>query len=408
MTALMAHDTRFILTLNGGSSSLKFGLATATRPHRRLLRGAVSRIGKKDATLTVNEAETKTGSESVAAPDHTHAVAAVFERLGSYVDPARLAVVAHRIVHGGMNHDASTRITPALLDELRRLVILDPDHLPSELAIVDAVTARAPEVPQVACFDTAFHRTMPRVSRLIAIPAQYEALGVRRYGFHGLSFTFLMEELERVAGLRAARGRTILAHLGAGASLAAVLDGRSIDTTMGFTPTSGVVMATRSGDLDPGVVLWLLRNERANADGIDDLVNRRSGLLGVSGSSGDMRELLAREPNDPRAADAVALFCHQVRKAIGALATTINGVDTLVFSGGIGENAAPVRARIANGLEHLGIQIDPTRNDAGAAVVSTDASRCTVRVIATDEESILERDALRVLGDAEPERAGGA
>jgi acetate kinase len=256
---------------------------------------------------------------------------------------------------------------------------------------------RAPALPQVACFDTAFHRTMPRVARLIAVPWRYQEAGVERYGFHGLSCTFLIEELGRVAGQAAARGRVILAHLGAGASLTAVLDGRSVDTTMGYTPTSGILMGTRSGDLDPGVLLHLLRSEGMSVAALGELLDRRSGLLGVSGSSPDMRDLLAREHEDPRAEDAIALFCHQARKAIGALATTLGGLDTLVFSGGIGERAAPVRARIAGSLQHLGIHLDDARNEAGAAVLSTDASPCTVRILPTDEESILVRETLQVL-----------
>jgi acetate kinase len=259
--------------------------------------------------------------------------------------------------------------------------------------------ARGPNVPQVACFDTTFHRTMPRVARLLAIPWQYTTAGLQRYGFHGLSYTFLLEELARVAGHEAARGRVILAHLGAGSSLAAVYDGRCVETTMGFTPTSGIMMATRSGDVDPGVLLWLCRNEHLGVDELDELVNRRSGLLGVSGSTSDMRELLAAEANDSRAADAVALFCHQARKAVGALAATIGGVDTLVFSGGIGDAAPVIRARIAHGLEHLGIAIDEERNELNADIISADSSRCTVHVQATDEESIIAREALVVVDE---------
>ncbi len=272
------------------------------------------------------------------------------------------------------------------------------DHLPAAIALIEALCRRAPHLPQVACFDTAFHRTMPRVARLLAIPYRFQAAGVQRYGFHGLSCAFLIEELERVAGAEAARGRVVLAHLGSGASVTAVLDRHSVDTTMGFTPTSGILMGSRSGDLDPGVLLHLLRSEAMSVDALGDLCNRQSGLLGVSGSSPDMRDLLAREQDDPRAADAVALFCHQARKAIGALATTLGGLETLIFSGGIGERAAPVRARIARGLEHLGVHLDPARNEAGASIVSTDASPCVVRVLPTDEESIIARETLHVLG----------
>jgi acetate kinase len=376
-------EKRFVLTLNGGSSSLKFSVAEVANPPRRVLRDSVSSIGN-DPTA------------------HARAADRALSRLESEGMLPELVAVVHRIVHGGRLGDRSRRITPELLEELRPLASLDPDHLPAELAIIEAIAERVPATPQFACFDTTFHRTMPRVARSLALPRKYEASGLERYGFHGLSYTFLIEELARVAGPDAARGRVILAHLGSGASLAAVLDGRSVDTTMGFTPTSGVMMATRSGDLDPGVIVWMLRNEGLDADAIDDIVNRRSGLLGVSGTSADMRELLKASSSDARAADAVELFCHQVRKAVGALATTIGGVDTLVFAGGIGEKSPAIRARIGQGLEHLGVTIDEHRNAENAPLISTDESRAAVRVMVTDEEAILVREALALLEDDSP------
>jgi len=368
-----------LLTVNAGSSSLKVALFTGDDPPVRLAAAKVERIGGEVA-------------------DHAGALDLALERLaladGSL---AGLAAVGHRIVHGGPSLDRPLLVDDRVLAELRRLQPIDPDHLPAEIALVEAIRARAPALPQVACFDTAFHATLPRVARLLPIPRRFEAAGVRRYGFHGLSYEYLLSELARVAGEPVARGRVVMAHLGAGASLVACQDGRSVETTMGFTPNAGVPMATRTGDLDVGVAVYLLRHERLDADRLDDLLSRRSGLLGVSETTADMRDLLAREAADPRAADAVALFCWQVRKAIGALATTIGGLDTLVFSGGIGENAAPVRARVAAGLEHLGVAVDPARNDAGAPVVSTDASACTVRVIRTDEEAILARHTRRAI-----------
>jgi acetate kinase len=386
-----------ILTMNGGSSSLKFSVASATRPPRRFLRGAVSSIGTDHPAFAIDRGTGKTDPRPVRASDHAQAANGILARLEAEGVLSTVVAIAHRIVHGGRLGDRSRLVTPALLQELRGLQTLDPDHLPGELAIIEAITARAPAVPQVACFDTAFHRTMPRVARLLAIPRRYQDVGLERYGFHGLSYTFLLEELERSAGAEAARGRVILAHLGAGASLAAVLGGRCVETTMGFTPTSGLPMATRSGDLDPGVLLWLLRNELADADALDDLVNRRSGLLGVSGTTSDMRELLAAEGRDSSAAEAVELFCYQVRKAIGALATTIGGLDTLVFSGGIGDRSSAIRARIAAGLGHLGVAIDERRNEDNAAIISAEGSPCVVRAMVTDEESILEREALAVV-----------
>ena len=242
---------------------------------------------------------------------------------------------------------------------------------------------------------------MPRVARLLPIPRRYDAKGVQRYGFHGLSYAYLMQELGRVAGAEAAKGRVILAHLGNGASLAAVLDGRSVDTTMAFTPAAGLVMGTRSGDVDPGLVAFLARSEKMTPAHFDRMVNHESGLLGVSEISSDMRELLARENDDVRAKEAVALFCYQAKKWIGAYAAALGGLDTLIFAGGIGENAPVIRARICHGLRFLGIELDESRNRATAAVISTDASRATVRVIHTDEDLMIAKSVCRILGLAQ-------
>ena len=250
----------------------------------------------------------------------------------------------------------------------------------------------------MACFDTAFHHDLPRVAQLLPIPRRYEAQGVRRYGFHGLSYAFLMEELARLAGAEAAQGRVILAHLGNGASLAAVHHGKPVDTSMSFTPTAGVPMSTRSGDLDPGLVWYLARTEKMSAKQFNEMVNFQSGLLGVSETSSDMRDLLDHETQDVRAAEAVALFCYQVKKWIGAFAAALGGLDTLVFAGGIGENAPAVRARICDGLEFLGIKLEEKRNAASEGVISAPAGRVTVRVIRTDEEQMIAKTVCRVLG----------
>jgi acetate kinase len=397
---------RHVLTLNAGSSSLKLGVFTAVTPPRKLLSATISRIGLPGAMMTIVEGAASEATHILDVPDHARALALVLDHLGPRHGLAGAAAVGHRVVHGGPRYDSSRQTTPEVLAELRRLCALDADHLPAEIAIIEAMTRLDPALPQVACFDTAFHSDMPRVARLLAIPRRYEAQGVRRYGFHGLSYTFLVEELQRVAGAEAARGRVVLAHLGSGASLCAVREGRSVDTTMGFTPTSGIPMGTRSGDLDPGVLLYLLRVEGFSVAALDDLCNRRSGLYGLSGSSPDMRDLLDREAEDPAAADAVALFCQSAKKAIGALAATLGGLDTLVFSGGIGERSPSIRARISRSLEHLGVVIDDARNEAGAPVVSTDEGRCTVRVLRTDEESILARETLAVLGGSTPSSGG--
>jgi acetate kinase len=368
----------YLLTLNAGSSSLKFGVFSPGPPPRRVLTDSVSSL-------------------TTASHEHAHALESILPRLDAYGGLGTFRAVGHRFVHGGPTFDGPRRLTRAVLDELRRLEPLDPDHLPAAVALAEAVSVRHPDLPQVACFDTAFHRTMPRVARLVPIAREYRDRGIERYGFHGLSCTYLVEELARVAGESAAKGRVVLAHLGSGSSLTALRDGRSVDTTMGFTPTSGVPMGTRSGDLDPGVLLYLLREGGLTADGLDDLVNRKSGLLGVSGSSADVRRLLATEASDARAAEAIEVFCYRVRQAIGALAATLGGLETLVFAGGIGENSAPIRARIAADLAHLGVRLDGERNGRSEGVVSADVSPCTVRVIRTDEESIIARDTMTVL-----------
>jgi acetate kinase len=297
-----------------------------------------------------------------------------------------------------MQHTAPELVTEALLDALRRISPYDPEHLPREIELIEAFHQRHPKRPQVACFDTAFHRDMPRVAKLLPIPRRLAAKGVQRYGFHGLSYAYLMEELTRLGDPAATKGRVILAHLGNGASLAAVRDGQSIDTSMGFTPTAGLPMSTRSGDLDPGLLIYLARAEQMTATQFHHMANHESGLLGVSETSSDMRDLLDRETQDVRAAEAVALFCYQAKKWIGSFAAALGGLDTLVFAGGIGEHAPLVRARICAGLSFLGIELNESRNAETAAVISTDASQGTVRVIRTDEELMMARSVCRALG----------
>jgi acetate kinase len=334
----------------------------------------------------------------VTALDHTAAVGVLMDWIEERGGREKLTAVGHRVVHGGPKYSEPQRITAEMVQELHRLSPFDPDHLPEEILLTEAFHRRFPDLPQVACFDTAFHHDLPRVALLLPIPRRYEAQGVRRYGFHGLSYAFLMGELARLAGTKAAQGRVVLAHLGNGASLAAVRDGKSVDTSMSFTPTAGIPMSTRSGDLDPGLAWYLARTEKMSAKQFNEMVNFQSGLLGVSETSSDMRDLLDREAQDTRAAEAVALFCYQVRKWIGAFAAALGGLDTLVFAGGIGENAPAVRARICDGLGFLGIELDQRRNAANEGVISTAAGRGTVRVIRTDEEIMIARTVCRVLG----------
>ncbi|MEO8218954.1 MAG: acetate/propionate family kinase [Acidobacteriota bacterium] len=387
-----------ILTINGGSSSIKFALFGADEPLVRVLEGAIEGIGLPKGRFTVKgENEAEHFSRPLAVPDHRTAVGLLMDWLQERIEHGALAAVGHRVVHGGAKYWEAQRITPEMIEELRRLSPFDPDHLPEEILLTEAFHRRFPDLPQIACFDTAFHHDMPRVARLLPIPRRYEAKGVRRFGFHGLSYEYLMLELERLAKAKPANGRTILAHLGNGASMAAVRNGRSIDTTMGFTPAAGLVMSTRSGDVDPGLVSFLARSEQMTAAQFDRMVNHESGLLGISETSSDMRDLLAREDDDVRAAEAVALFCYEAKKWIGAYAAALGGLDTLVFAGGIGENAPAVRARICEGLGFLGIELDPSRNAASANVISTEGGPTTVRVIRTDEELMIARSVCRVL-----------
>jgi acetate kinase len=364
----------------------------------RRLGGKIDRIGSSGTNLIASDPAGKPQlPQPLAAADHRTAAGFLLDWLEAQPVFASVTAAGHRVVHG-MKHIQPEIVTQDLLDELDRLRPYDPDHLPREIELIEAFRQRHPKLPQVACFDTAFHQTMPRVARLLPLPRRFDSKGVQRYGFHGLSYAYLMEELARLGDPAAATGRVILAHLGNGASLAAVRDGKSIDTSMGFTPTAGLVMSTRSGDLDPGVAPYLARTEKLTTKQFYEMVNHESGLLGVSETSSDMRDLLAREKDDGRAAEAVALFCYQAKKWIGSFAAALGGLDTLVFSAGIGENCPSIRARICDGLGFLGIELNEARNAENAAVISADAGRATVRVIRTDEELMIARSVCRVLG----------
>ena len=396
---LMTEAKASVLTLNGGSSSLKFAMYQRGDPPKRGLHGKVDRIDLPGTTLSFNDPARKQ-QERLDIGDLTHRSAGPFllDWLDKQVDLTSVRAVGHRVVNGGAKYVEPQCVSKEMLDELRRISPYASEHLPSEIDLIDLTSERLPGVPQVVCFDTAFHRDMPLVAKILPIPRRFQAQGVERYGFHGLSYSFLMEELARMAGTEAAQGRVILSHLGSGASLTAVRGGMSIDTSMAFTPAAGVPMSTRSGDLDPGLVWYLSQTEDMTAEQFHHMVNHESGLLGVSETSSDLRDLLGREANDPRAAEAVALFCYQVKKWIGAFAAALGGLETLVFAGGIGENAPVIRARICEGLGFLGIRLHEASNAAHAAVISTNASQVTVRVIRTDEELMIARSVARVLG----------
>src|SRR6202162_4792935 len=366
---------------------------------RRLLEGGIERIGLPDASLRVKgQNQADSFSRLVDAPDHTAAVSALMDWIEERGGRDALTAVGHRVVHGGPKYSEPQRINAEMVEELHRLSPFDPEHLPEEILLTEAFHRRFPDLPQVACFDTGFHHDLPRVAQLLPIPRRYEAQGVRRYGFHGLSYAFLIGELARLAGAEAAQGRVILAHLGNGAGLAAGRDGKSMDTSMSFTPTAGVPMSTRSGDLDPGLIWYLARTEKMSTKQFHEMVNFQSGLLGVSETSSDMRDLLDCETRDVRAAEAIALFCYQVKKWIGSFAAALGGLDALVFAGGIGENAPTIRAPVCGGLGFLGLEVDPKRHAANEGVISAETSRISVRVIRTDEEWMIASMVCRVLG----------
>jgi acetate kinase len=396
---MASEQTTRLLTINVGSSSLKAALYRMAPAETVEIRAAAERIGIPNSRLRVADAQGATLLErSDALPDHAAALGALFAWLHAQHLDEGLRAIGQRVVQGGSQYSAPTLITDEVLAVLRSLVSLDTEHLPQTLGVIEAVRRAYPSLPQVACFDTAFHRQMPRVAQMYALPRDLWDAGVARYGFHGLSYEYVLQELRALDGA-AADGRVIVAHLGNGASMAAVHHGVGVDTTMGLTPTGGLVMGTRTGDLDPGVLLYLLESRGLDAAALSRLVNKQAGLLGVSGSSADMQDLLEREDVDPRAAEAVALFCYQARKFLGALVAALGGLETLIFTAGIGQHSAAIRARICAGLEYLGVQVDATRNAAHGSIISSDASRVVVRVMPTDEDLMIARHTFRLVAE---------
>jgi acetate kinase len=377
-----------ILTLNGGSSSIKFAVYTAGDPPRLVGGGQIERVGKPGATVSCRGLGADVKDQPIAAGDHGAAGGELIDFVTGRLDGRRIAAVGHRVVHGGMKLTDHVLIDEQVLAELRKAVPLDSAHLPREISLIEMTGKKLPEVPQAACFDTAFFRDLPTVAKNLPIPRRYLDAGVRRFGFHGLSYSFLMQELHRLDPA-AAGGRVVLAHLGSGASMAAVTGGKPVDTTMAFTPTAGLMMGTRCGDLDPGLIVYLLRTEKLSADQLDDWLNKQCGLAGVSGKSGDLRDLMQARATDPHSAEAVALFCQSAKKQLAAMAASMGGIDTLVFAGGIGEHSVNARAEICAGLEYLGIAIDPAANARHAAVVSVAGRQVTVRVMPTDEQVMI-------------------
>ena len=389
----MYLQTMSILTVNVGSSSLKLAVYETKNLDRKAAL-AVERVGSTGARLTVKRSD-RSFEHKIEAKDVASAIDDVFQRVPELF-ASDLDAIGHRIVHGGGNHPKPAAITPSLLHELRELGHLDPTHMPQSLSVIGSMTHRFSNVPQFACFDTAFHHSMPDVAQCYPLPQWTVKAGVRRYGFHGLSCESIIGQLKQLDA-RAIAGRMLIAHLGNGASVTAVREGASVDTSMGFSPTGGLMMGTRSGDLDPTVVTFLARTRTLTPDGIEKLLNKESGLLGVSGQSQDMRDLLGRAASDPRAADAIELYCYVARKHFGMLTAALGGVDTIVFTGGVGEHAALIREKICGDLGHLGVQLDRKRNAANDAVISAEKSRVVVRVIATDEDLVIARHVAALL-----------
>ncbi len=395
-----------ILTINGGSSTVKFAAFTASSSPRRILTGQVDGIGRADTTLAATD--TSRGEAyrfAIHATDHRQAAHALIDWIAKWAGARQFQAFGHRIVHGGVRLDKHQVATSDLVEELRRTQPLDLAHLPREIALIEAFRERLPGVTQIACFDTAFHRSLPRLARILPIPRRYVNAGIRRLGFHGLSYAFLLEELRRIAG-SAADGRVILAHLGSGASLTALHRGVPVDTSMAFTPTSGMIMGARPGDLDPGLLVYLLRSEKWTPEQVDEFVSHGCGLAGVSDSTSDMRELIARRAHDEYAREAFDLFCYQARKWIGAYTAALGGLETLVFSGGIGEHSPEVRGGICEGLECLGVRLDPALNrrfTGSAGMISEPGSGVAVHVIPTDEELMIARIVLDLTASSDHE-----
>jgi acetate kinase len=378
-----------VLTINGGSSSIKFALYQVDETLTQIFYGEIEGIGSEKIKFSFTNTDTKEkNTVPVKAINNNDATNFLIDWLQKQDGFASVKAIGHRIVHG-MKHTEPEKITPELLNELKKISVYDPEHLPGEIKLIEMFMKVFPPVTQIACFDTSFHTSMPQVAKMLSIPRRYYEMGIQRYGFHGLSYAYLLEELNRIAGNKTAKGKLIIAHLGNGASLAAIKDGKSIDTSMGFTPASGLLMGTRSGDLDPGVAWYLMKIGKLSPEQFSHLINHESGMLGISETSSDMQELLKLKDTDNRAAEAIQLFCYQTKKWIGSYAAVLGGLDTLIFSGGIGEHVAEVRKLVCSGLDFLGIEIDTMKNEKNEAIISSYASKVSVHVIKTNEELMI-------------------
>ncbi len=385
-----------LLSINTGSSSVKLGVYRNSVPPLAITSTAGEGVGWQ-----ADDSGKAISPKSPSTPDPLGMLDFFLDELLKTSDVKSIVGVGHRLVHGGLDYRQPCRIDPTVRRALEKIIPLAPNHLPQALAAIDHVAKRFPDWPQVACFDTAFHRTLPRRARTLGLTSQLADSGLIRFGFHGLSYEYLVEQLRALDPAQVG-GRAVLAHLGNGASMAAVDRGTCIDTSMGFTPTGGLVMGTRSGDLDPGALVYLLENQRLAPADLTRLVNKQSGLLGISGTTADMRELLAQRAADERADAAVELFCYQAKKFLAAYAAALGGLDTVVFTGGIGEHAAPIREQICEGLEFLELRLDPEANAAQRPVISSSKSSVVVRVIPTDEDQMIARHTQSLLKAESP------
>jgi acetate kinase len=383
---------RTVLTVNTGSSSLKAAVFDIAHLSDRHLTAQVEHIGHESVLRVTDGSGDEVSNEPIQARDHGEALTALIDWLGRNWESEPFVAVGHRLVHGGPDYSAPRLIDDAMVAAIEQLTPFAPNHLPQALAAIAATRAAFPDLPQVACFDTAFHRTMPPVAQRYPLPPEFEREGAIRYGFHGLSYASIVDRLgDRIAP------RTIVAHLGNGASMAALRDGTSVDTTMGFTPLGGLMMGTRPGDLDPGMLLYLLQQTGRSVDDVADLVADQAGLRGVSQRSADMKALLDHEDDDPQTAVALELYVYLARKQLGGLLAVLGGLDLLVFTGGIGEHAAPIRERICRDFAFAGIEIDPEKNAAHATVISCDDSPARVMVLPADEERMIARDTIQLI-----------
>ncbi len=389
------HNDYRILTINGGSSSIKFAVYKPGKQLKSVLRGEIKNIGTAKSVLSFSDSESQEEKTlDVKTKNHLEAGYCLLDWLQKQEGIGQVKVVGHRVVQG-LQHTAPELITPGLINELKKVKAYAPEHLPAEVKLIELCKKYYPDIQQIACFDTSFHAAMPAVAKMLPLPRRFYETGIRRYGFHGLSYAYVMEELANTYGPAVADGKVIIAHLGSGASLTAVLDGKSVDTSMGFTPTSGIPMSTRSGDLDPGVAWYLMKREKLTPQAFNQMINHQSGLLGISGVSADVRELLEAEDTDPKCAEAIDFFCYQTKKWIGSFITVLRGLETLIFTGGIGEHAAQIRSRICNGLSFYGVELDELKNKNNEVVISTANSRVTVMVIKTNEELMIAKSVVR-------------